>query len=137
MIRRPPRSTLFPYTTLFRSDNAGNNQDLIDAFFVLKDENNPIMLDNQGGDNVWRSINNANYDLDFQDNLSGLYGFDIKITTGAGAIEIVQNWTFAQSLSGTEYTTNWQLPQSMFDIMNRSEERRVGKECRSRWSPYH
>ena len=26
-----------------------------------------------------------------------------------------------------EYTT----------IINRSEERRVGKECRSRWSPYH
>src|SRR3712207_2729096 len=23
------------------------------------------------------------------------------------------------------------------DQMNRSEERRVGKECRSRWSPYH
>src|SRR3712207_8837978 len=23
MIRRPPRSTLFPYTTLFRSDDAG------------------------------------------------------------------------------------------------------------------
>ena len=22
-------------------------------------------------------------------------------------------------------------------IMRRSEERRVGKECRSRWSPYH
>ena len=22
-------------------------------------------------------------------------------------------------------------------IVNRSEERRVGKECRSRWSPYH
>ena len=22
-------------------------------------------------------------------------------------------------------------------IMTRSEERRVGKECRSRWSPYH
>ena len=22
-------------------------------------------------------------------------------------------------------------------IMKRSEERRVGKECRSRWSPYH
>ena len=22
-------------------------------------------------------------------------------------------------------------------IHNRSEERRVGKECRSRWSPYH
>ena len=24
-----------------------------------------------------------------------------------------------------------------FQYYNRSEERRVGKECRSRWSPYH
>ena len=24
-----------------------------------------------------------------------------------------------------------------FDYLCRSEERRVGKECRSRWSPYH
>src|SRR5256885_14006236 len=24
-----------------------------------------------------------------------------------------------------------------YHFMNRSEERRVGKECRSRWSPYH
>ena len=23
------------------------------------------------------------------------------------------------------------------DLLSRSEERRVGKECRSRWSPYH
>ena len=25
----------------------------------------------------------------------------------------------------------------LIDTANRSEERRVGKECRSRWSPYH
>src|SRR3712207_7649471 len=25
----------------------------------------------------------------------------------------------------------------LFDGLDRSEERRVGKECRSRWSPYH
>ena len=25
----------------------------------------------------------------------------------------------------------------IFDELLRSEERRVGKECRSRWSPYH
>src|SRR5579859_7946542 len=25
----------------------------------------------------------------------------------------------------------------MWIVWNRSEERRVGKECRSRWSPYH
>ena len=27
--------------------------------------------------------------------------------------------------------------QCFFYHSNRSEERRVGKECRSRWSPYH
>src|SRR3712207_9499595 len=26
---------------------------------------------------------------------------------------------------------------ALYPHMNRSEERRVGKECRSRWSPYH
>src|SRR3712207_9214044 len=39
----------------------------------------------------------------------------------------------------------WTLVESKFpyggftstDILERSEERRVGKECRSRWSPYH
>ena len=25
----------------------------------------------------------------------------------------------------------------MMHLVDRSEERRVGKECRSRWSPYH
>src|SRR5437870_8377145 len=29
MIRRPPRSTLFPYTTLFRSDGLGHRQALV------------------------------------------------------------------------------------------------------------
>ena len=27
--------------------------------------------------------------------------------------------------------------QMMYPAAGRSEERRVGKECRSRWSPYH
>ena len=29
------------------------------------------------------------------------------------------------------------IVQAVFDDLLRSEERRVGKECRSRWSPYH
>ena len=29
------------------------------------------------------------------------------------------------------------LDTSGTEILTRSEERRVGKECRSRWSPYH
>jgi len=27
--------------------------------------------------------------------------------------------------------------EGIFPLSDRSEERRVGKECRSRWSPYH
>ena len=27
--------------------------------------------------------------------------------------------------------------KSGINVVDRSEERRVGKECRSRWSPYH
>src|SRR2546430_4574983 len=39
MIRRPPRSTLFPYTTLFRSGNAfGVHDDKGGLFFRLFDQ---------------------------------------------------------------------------------------------------
>src|SRR5205809_6109941 len=31
MIRRPPRSTLFPYTTLFRSQRGHHNQEVVPA----------------------------------------------------------------------------------------------------------
>src|SRR5947199_3608471 len=34
MIRRPPRSTLFPYTTLFRSADAGIDTKQIDAAWL-------------------------------------------------------------------------------------------------------
>src|SRR6266404_9962874 len=30
-----------------------------------------------------------------------------------------------------------QMDPTLSSAQNRSEERRVGKECRSRWSPYH
>ena len=34
--------------------------------------------------------------------------------------------------------TNWDEMHIFMNIcLQRSEERRVGKECRSRWSPYH
>ena len=39
-------------------------------------------------------------------------------------------------LGGTQY--NQRLSERRAEaVRNRSEERRVGKECRSRWSPYH
>src|SRR2546426_9547387 len=38
-------------------------------------------------------------------------------------------------LLGQRKGANRIIPGSLY--RNRSEERRVGKECRSRWSPYH
>src|ERR1035438_3315098 len=32
---------------------------------------------------------------------------------------------------------NFELPELGYSLRYRSEERRVGKECRSRWSPHH
>ena len=32
---------------------------------------------------------------------------------------------------------NWHTIYTRMNRWSRSEERRVGKECRSRWSPYH
>ena len=36
-----------------------------------------------------------------------------------------------------EYAEEMLRQIGYFPLMGRSEERRVGKECRSRWSPYH
>src|SRR5260370_39855294 len=38
--------------------------------------------------------------------------------------------------NGTEVVAYHEKPEKRF-LVCRSEERRVGKECRSRWSPYH
>src|SRR3712207_3554890 len=35
------------------------------------------------------------------------------------------------------WSTEFAFAERFFDKFKRSEERRVGKECRSRWSPYH
>ena len=43
-------------------------------------------------------------------------------------------WTWLDYRPGMNFDS---ICQVMNDIGMRSEERRVGKECRSRWSPYH
>ena len=40
-------------------------------------------------------------------------------------------------LSNYAMRHNFQVVKIYSDDDERSEERRVGKECRSRWSPYH
>ena len=46
---------------------------------------------------------------------------------------------FINNISGMLSPANYQSynVNSLLSLMVRSEERRVGKECRSRWSPYH
>ena len=42
-----------------------------------------------------------------------------------------------RKLSVLEVTNQKTFDEMGHATVNRSEERRVGKECRSRWSPYH
>src|SRR5690554_3795155 len=51
MIRRPPRSTLFPYTTLFRSGVlSGGERNRLHLVMTLKTEANVLLLDEPTND---------------------------------------------------------------------------------------
>src|SRR3712207_9514425 len=106
MIRRPPRSTLFPYTTLFRSDQArgqlyGFHQHTGKADLLLQD-----------AVELFRKAGHSELAADLDRDL-------------VGRNVIADRWTF-------------QIVEDFDDnYWGRSEERRVGKECRSRWSTYH
>src|ERR1043166_2647607 len=69
---------------------------------------------------------------------SDIYGFGIiayEICTGLPPYHDIAHDEFlaAKICQGLRPTSNNKIPQ----LILRSEERRVGKECRSRWSPYH
>ena len=62
------------------------------------------------------------------------------IIVGCGKV----GYTLVEQLGGENHNitvidTNEEKVNSITDDLDamRSEERRVGKECRSRWSPYH
>src|SRR3989449_9483248 len=107
MIRRPPRSTLFPYTTLFRS--AGT-----DSTYYLDE-----------GLRLWgtSSVGSATPGMDMNYNHNFEPGPSCTVNCGGGSGNIAERMVFTAS------------PDTSIRV--RSEERRVGKECRSRWSPYH
>ena len=46
-----------------------------------------------------------------------------------------ENWTSFLATMARNY--DFTYPEQVMIYAQRSEERRVGKECRSRWSPYH
>src|SRR2546426_1624444 len=66
----------------------------------------------------------ANQFLEFQRGRIDLH--DVRCLRGRGS-----------SLTGSEERAAGRPPEIVHTKANRSEERRVGKECRSRWSPYH
>src|SRR5690554_1521465 len=86
MIRRPPRSTLFPYTTLFRSISNGvspNNDGLNDFFTVTNLDaypNNKLMIFNRWGDQVYESSPYEN-DWNGQNNTGGIGGEELPAGT--------------------------------------------------------
>src|SRR5256885_12609192 len=70
MIRRPPRSTLFPYTTLFRSHpyrnraapvlkRPGDNLGRAGAPFVHQDDDGIVVLVNEGRDRKSTRLNSS------------------------------------------------------------------------------
>src|SRR5256885_13913818 len=98
MIRRPPRSTLFPYTTLFRSVFELLHPKLAQGAIIVAD--NMLQPESARADaRAYRQRVRAAADMS-----------SVLLAVGNG------------------------LELSRYQ---RSEERRVGKECRSRWSPYH
>src|SRR5256885_16156178 len=97
MIRRPPRSTLFPYTTLFRS--------------VLIAELDQVCLGQPA---------------------QAVAPEGLGIADQRGPHVRVEDDDAPPALS--RHQVQDARPGR---AVQRSEERRVGKECRSRWSPYH
>src|SRR3712207_9485037 len=103
MIRRPPRSTLFPYTTLFRSEPY--EYEVIDS----DEEPGITLVDDDGSGNGGGGHRGPHG------------GAGPQPPKGKSMDEVL---AILQRLHETEQLTAKQA---------RSEERRVGKACRSRW----
>src|SRR2546422_6048859 len=179
MIRRPPRSTLFPYTTLFRSTqvefaakhlgmmtvrghfteiNATGNiyPDNPEASSVdITIQTASIRTHNENRDNDLRSSNFLEVDkyptITFksirieptgQDRYTVIGDLTIKGNTRPVTLKVVKYGEFNDPMMGHRigYSAEGRINRKEYGLtfnMMRSEERRVGKECRSRWSPYH
>src|SRR2546427_9870303 len=155
MIRRPPRSTLFPYTTLFRSDSVDVYVDEGFAppapgpaalrLYAVAHPRPPVAATDEHGTD-WVPALRARDDryvapltLTRYQGLATLHDLildfgDLKGLESDSVYLFLAGWIYP-----TDASINIALAQTGKPgvIFPRSEERRVGKECRSRWSPYH
>ncbi|HBA59975.1 MAG TPA: hypothetical protein DCZ92_03980, partial [Elusimicrobia bacterium] len=106
------------YVSVRVADTAGSTTTLADAFYVRKDAAGPAITNIQSGDEAWRAGNTGSYDVDFEDLLSGLGSFQVKVSTGPGQTgTVLADWTQVSPLSGTGYSSDWGLPPAVFDAM--------------------
>src|SRR5256885_17010515 len=116
MIRRPPRSTLFPYTTLFRSSIHFSGEDTTDVH--VRERNVGFVF--------------QHYALFRHMTVFENVAFGLRVKPRSQRPSEAQIREKVMSLLKLV-----QLDWIAERFPSRSEERRVGKECRSRWSPYH
>src|SRR2546422_5462144 len=96
MIRRPPRSTLFPYTTLFRSSNLavnGSGSSGTARFVTGGQDLNNLTINRTSGDLALGSDLTVNGALTFTDG---------KVITGSSVLTIAQSGSVAGA-SSTRY----------------------------------
>src|SRR3989441_3621620 len=130
MIRRPPRSTLFPYTTLFRSRHFEHR--IVVGAGCADVTSGPGLLAQVPG---FTSIAPAQEDVyHLRQHSRRSPRVEVEIDRPAG-LQVRVKAALRQPKAGfVILTVPRQSGQAQF--IN-AEERRVGKECRSRWSPYH
>src|SRR5256886_14349959 len=152
MIRRPPRSTLFPYTTLFRSSNFDPIPTPVKAkgpgliyFGGIYDQAAPFFKQASEKGIKARFLGPDGMDSSDLVKIAGKAVVGMYYTTAAGPVTVFPK---AKEFSETFKKKFGKNPEpyaaEAYDAtaialkaIERSEERRVGKECRSRWSPYH
>src|SRR3712207_7213626 len=135
MIRRPPRSTLFPYTTLFRSTLRQRLRTLDnDIERKLREHEVGSLLtsiEGIGPLTAARLVAELGDPAAFRDAkaLASYVGV-VPATSQSGKSQ--------RQRAGLSHLGKARLRHALWmPTLTRSEERRVGKECRSRWSPYH